>query len=1557
MLQRLSLLCAPPLLQAWILGWVIAALALTPSKGRAQVTISNAAVTISLTGLRDRLYDCSAATALLRAPVQAAVLHLMDEALSKNPGLLDASNSVAVMESVIRQVTNDFAGGAQLTMQDFTGLALPYLQKELAARLPSGTVDQVQAGLQMVVIAEQQGLFSSVYSNLTTALPAGRVFSEVENTATSLLSLERQAASRAAILALPERIRTAADGAYREAAATLVQQAAGITPQDGIDAIIQAVPALRNSSFVQNLADAAQRAGEAATDVITVVGAANEALGELHQSIALGSDLLGQIADSQKDVFGALLDPGVLSDSLDTARQIEADISSGIDTALATVALTSTLINLAGNSRLAQEVASVGEAALKVAGIVEQSASAIDEAEGVFSAATAVATGNWVGAALDVFSMLGTSSGPSPEQVILDQIGAVRQDIANLSAQINASFQEINGRFDRVDAALSKITGTVDQELDLINSDFAFVASNLGQIRDVLLDLQGQVGKLDSQVYTWFTAADQESLFLLLHNSLGYERAVGAPMVYRNGGAEGDFVSFEGQYWLWAVKNAVDSLYQPAQQGYGVQDLYAQLTTQAAPEESLTYINNFIGANLGVPQPFAGPLANPRIWSVSANGLSQMCVENPSYFRSYGIESDLQDIIQAGNNLNAFLNRLTSLGANGANTNLWITICGQYRAAAAAFTNAVNASLANFNLTNQYTPANGYPANFDPLTASFLSRVAGSSNIIVNGRYSTSSVQRITAMACSPTPDGMPVYFADLNTLRMLGADGVMTTLAGSTNAGFADGSPGQLNSPRGLAVAADGRIYIADSGNHAIRVFGTNGLRTLAGFTPSSTNAQPQSGGVNGSGADARFNYPQGLIISSGGSLLVADTGNHAIRQVTPSGVVTTFAGILGTMGDRDGYASGTNSPAAQFWAPQGLAMGTNGLVYVTEPISRKVRVIGADGAVKTAPSKRGILPFLLPDTLARPYTTNLDSAVAGLYTSLSEHFYQQPSLALRSDGKVIAWGDNLGADTNVPSDIADIVAVDGGNGFALALRADGTVRAWGSSPNGEPDVPSGLSNVIALASGGSHALALRSDGTVAAWGYNGQGQINVPAGLTNAIAIAGGQDYSLALRADGTVAAWGENSQGQTSVPAGLSNVVAIRAEPWDSGYNSSAALRADGTVAVWGDNVFHENNVPPGLSNVVDLQIGYNHISALRSDGSVVSWGSNFDGQTNVPAGLSNVVAIAVGDSDTLALRADGTVVSWGLNTFVLEGFTLGGQGNVPAGLDNAVAVAAGREFSLALTADGSVVPWGDIGLPAYRTNVPRPSAAAQLLDTLASNAAVEGFSSGTVIPDGRVLVADQFGLRLFDNSTRIQKRAALWLSNDLLSAGGTLGGAGKALTAWRLLLQTLATYGLNDALANDDVLHGLFFGGEPDPVSAYLNEVISSSDWRPTHANLGQDLFQRIDLTQGLLVGAVQKAASQRNPANLPLVTDTLNRLNLLLASHSQAIPPAVLTATAGGTNQTLQVSLTGYPYVRYRLSASADLQHWTTNSALIEESGAATYNISGKASFFRAEPAD
>lgn len=176
------------------------------------------------------------------------------------------------------------------------------------------------------------------------------------------------------------------------------------------------------------------------------------------------------------------------------------------------------------------------------------------------------------------------------------------------------------------------------------------------------------------------------------------------------------------------------------------------------------------------------------------------------------------------------------------------------------------------------------------ITASgFVSTLAGSAGQAgsADGLGGTARFNHPTGIALD---DAGNVYVADTtnNTIRKITAGGVVTTLAGLTGVSGTDdgvGSGASFNRPGGLAVDGAGSVYVADTGNSCIRKISSNGrVSTLAGLPG-------VAGLMDGAGTNAWFNQPKGLALDAAGNLYVADTGNAAIRRVASNGSVATLA------------------------------------------------------------------------------------------------------------------------------------------------------------------------------------------------------------------------------------------------------------------------------------------------------------------------------------------------------------------------------------------------------------------------------------------------------------------------------------------------------------------------------------------------------------------------------------------------------------------------------------------------------------------------------------------
>ena len=172
------------------------------------------------------------------------------------------------------------------------------------------------------------------------------------------------------------------------------------------------------------------------------------------------------------------------------------------------------------------------------------------------------------------------------------------------------------------------------------------------------------------------------------------------------------------------------------------------------------------------------------------------------------------------------------------------------------------------------------------LTVSSPSGGASVAALPIVGLRSHSDIGGLTAL--DGQPDGSTLLIAG-GRIKRLSADlGSIVTVAGAASFGAVDGAAAdaRFSQPMGLAHDGAGNVYIADTGNHTIRRMAADGtVSTIAG-------SAGNSGTADGTGAAARFSSPRGIFMAPDGDLYVADTNNDRIRRVTTAGVVTTYAG-----------------------------------------------------------------------------------------------------------------------------------------------------------------------------------------------------------------------------------------------------------------------------------------------------------------------------------------------------------------------------------------------------------------------------------------------------------------------------------------------------------------------------------------------------------------------------------------------------------------------------------------------------------------------------------------
>lgn len=201
------------------------------------------------------------------------------------------------------------------------------------------------------------------------------------------------------------------------------------------------------------------------------------------------------------------------------------------------------------------------------------------------------------------------------------------------------------------------------------------------------------------------------------------------------------------------------------------------------------------------------------------------------------------------------------------------------------------------------------------------------------------------------------LYIADTNNNVVREVDlttGIMTTVAGNNSPGYtgdgAAATAAELNSPDGIVVDAAGNLYIADTGNNAVRevVQATGKIETIAG----DGTGTPGFSGDGGLAIHATLNAPYGVALDSAGNLYIADSGNNRIRQVNTSGDINTYAGN----GTPAYLGDGGAARSAELYSPLGVACDPAGNVYIADARNYVVRKVNAvSGKITTVAGDNG--------------------------------------------------------------------------------------------------------------------------------------------------------------------------------------------------------------------------------------------------------------------------------------------------------------------------------------------------------------------------------------------------------------------------------------------------------------------------------------------------------------------------------------------------------------------------------------------------------------------------
>ncbi|MES2387895.1 MAG: hypothetical protein V4543_07820, partial [Bacteroidota bacterium] len=498
-----------------------------------------------------------------------------------------------------------------------------------------------------------------------------------------------------------------------------------------------------------------------------------------------------------------------------------------------------------------------------------------------------------------------------------------------------------------------------------------------------------------------------------------------------------------------------------------------------------------------------------------------------------------------------------------------------------------------------------------PAASMTVSTLAGSTAGYVNA---TGTAAKFSS-ACAVTNDASGnLYVCDRNNhaIRKITAEGVVSTLAGSGSAGFANGNgtAASFNSPSGIAVDASGNVYVGDFGNHVIRKITSSGtVTTLAGSPGTASFA-------DGSATNARFSYPAGLAIDAGGNLYLADHNNRRIRRISPSGDVSTVAGS-GVTGPADGTLA-----AAQFSQPYAVAADESGNIYVVERDIHRIRKINV--------------------------TTGMVSTLAGLNQGYADgqgtaaKFYYPTAIAIDGTG-------NLYVCDQYNSRIRKVTPA----GAVTTIAGTGTLgTADGPTSSAQFDNPAG----ITLDAAGNIYIAEATNNrvrkitqTFAATGYlwsNGA--------TTQTISVSEGGNYTVRYIASGCNSA-ASNTVLVTVNPSPTTPVISASGPLSFCGGGSVTLTSSAGSGNIWSNGATTQS-ITASTSGTYSVQVTDGTCTSLASAPITVSVTQT----PSVPViNASGTLNLCTGGSVTLSYNAPVTTAS------TLAGGTRGSQNGTGTG----------------------------------------------------------------------------------------------------------------------------------------------------------------------------------------------------------------------------------------------------------------------------------------------------
>lgn len=344
---------------------------------------------------------------------------------------------------------------------------------------------------------------------------------------------------------------------------------------------------------------------------------------KIHAAIDDIQETLIGIDKKQDVIIDYLKDQELKAKHQELMKKKAAEQQLKLDAAKSSISIVTTLVGQL-DPKFAKELNVVATSALQIGVALNNWLKAVSGLKGldkVTSLSTVVMTGNVLGAVMNIVSLFGENK-PSPEQLILQEIGALRRQVDHLR-------RELHGRFDRIDSQLNTIYTTMHQRFGQIDLQLGRINGKLDEVQRSLIELDLKLSRIEHNTFELLNALGRRPLLEAINGGLNFEKTTGIPMPY-----DPHFIQFANTLHTWGTIHAFDALETgPSQTDYSDANVLAVLNSYAT-DSNINYFNGWLTSR-GLPAITNKRVASPRDWLLASRAFTQLGMEWPEHMGRY----------------------------------------------------------------------------------------------------------------------------------------------------------------------------------------------------------------------------------------------------------------------------------------------------------------------------------------------------------------------------------------------------------------------------------------------------------------------------------------------------------------------------------------------------------------------------------------------------------------------------------------------------------------------------------------------------------------------------------------------------------------------------------------------------------------------------------------------------------------------------------------------------------------------------------------------------------